>query len=91
MADPVAPSGKLDLTAATALQREFTERSGQDVLLDFEQVTSLGALCLQLCIAAAREARSAGNSFEIINVTEPVAVHMESMGFTAASLAEGAA
>ena len=90
MGDPVAPTGKLDLAAVTELHQHFNDCSGQDVVLDLGNVTAMGALCLQLCLAAARDALKAGKSFEVVNVPDVVAAQIESMGFTATSLAEGA-
>lgn len=90
MSDRLAPEGKLDLSTVSELYAQLKERSGQDVILDLGQVTALGALCLQLFLAAAREARATGMSFEVVNVPDAVSTQIESMGFTAASLAEGA-
>lgn len=91
MADPVAPEGKLNLAAVSALHAQFKERSGRDVTIDLGKVTSFGALCLQVCLAAARDAKASGASFEIVNIPDNVTAQIESMGFTPETLAEGAA
>lgn len=82
-------SGKLDVTAAATFHAELAARIGQDIVLDCEKVTQIGALCLQSCLAAAREARKNKTRFDIINVTDPVLVQLTSMGFTPETLAEG--
>ena len=89
MAELLAPEGKLDVTAVTALYAQLVARQGCDIVLDFESVTQIGALCMQTCLAAARSARLAQNSFEIVNVIDPVLNQLSSMGFTPETLAEG--
>jgi chemotaxis protein CheX len=89
MSEPLTLTGKLDVTAAAAFHAELTARAGQDIVLDCEKVTQIGALCLQTCLAAAREARAKQTRFDIINVSDPVLVQLTSMGFTPETLAEG--
>ena len=89
MSETLALTGKLDVTAAAAFHAELTARKGQDIVLDCEKVTLFGALCVQSCLAAAREARQQQTRFDIINVCDPVLVQLTSMGFTPETLAEG--
>lgn len=89
MSEPLQPEGKLDVTAVASFHAELNARSGQDVVLDFEKVTQFGALCLQACLAAARDAQAKQTRFEVINVTDPVLVQLTSMGFTPETLSEG--
>ncbi len=89
MAEPLAPEGKLDVTAAHALHADLVARLGQDIVIDFANVTQIGALCLQACLASAREAHSANTCFDVINVSDPVLIQLSSMGFTPETLAEG--
>ena len=89
MGEPLMPEGKLDVTAVTGFHAQLVERLGQDIVIDFEKVTQLGALCMQVCLAAAREAQAAQISFDIINVTDPVLIQLSSMGFTPETLSEG--
>lgn len=89
MAEPLMPEGKLDVTAVKTLHAELVSRLGQDIVIDFEKVTQIGALCAQTCLAAAREAQSAQTCFDIINVSDPVLVQLASMGFTPETLTEG--
>lgn len=90
MSDPLSPKGKLDLSAVASFHADLTARAGQDTVLDLSGVTQFGALCLQACIAAAKEAASAGVKFDIINVPEHVAAQIAAMGFTPETLAKGA-
>ncbi|NNK17171.1 MAG: STAS domain-containing protein [Sulfitobacter sp.] len=89
MTDPVMPEGKLDLTAASALHDQLQSVADHDVIVNFEKVTMIGALCLQVFIAAARGAKAANRSFQIINAPDAVLAQLKSMGFTPESLAEG--
>ncbi|GAA6175419.1 STAS domain-containing protein [Sulfitobacter pacificus] len=89
MGEPLMPEGKLDVAAAVSFHSELTARIGQDVIIDCEKVTQIGALCLQTCLAAAREARRNQTRFKMINVSDPVLVQLTSMGFTPETLAEG--
>ena len=89
MVEHLAPEGKLDVTAVGAFHTELVTRAGQDIVIDFENVTQIGALCLQACLAAARATQSANSSFDIINVSDPVLSQLSSMGFTPKTIAEG--
>ncbi len=90
MAELLAPEGKLDVAAASALYGELVARQGQDIVLDFKSVTQIGALCMQTCLAAAKSARLSENNLEIINVIDHVLTQLSCMGFTPETLAEGA-
>lgn len=89
MAEAMTPKGKLDVTAAPAFHADLVARAGQDIVIDLEEVTLMGTLCLQVCIAAARDARSSDTKFTIENASDPVLVQLSSMGFTPETLAEG--
>jgi chemotaxis protein CheX len=89
MAEPIAPSGKLDLSAVGSLHATLVERVGQDVVLDLKDVSHIGALCVQTCIAAARSAQDTGHAFRVINATDQVLGQIASMGLTPETLAEG--
>ncbi|MEW9922072.1 STAS domain-containing protein [Marimonas sp. MJW-29] len=91
MADPVVLEGKLDLATVSALHATLGARLDDDITLDFAKVTQIGALCLQVCLAAARAARAAGKVVSVINLPDPVATQLACMGFDAERLAEGAA
>ena len=90
MTDPLKPEGKLDLTAVSDFHDQVRAIAERDVTVDLEKVTLIGALCLQVCIAAARSAKAANTKFQIINATDTVLAQMKSMGFTPESLTEAA-
>ena len=54
---------RLNTMAAASLHKALLARRGQDLALDAGSVTDMGALCLQLLLAAARDCRAAGRSF----------------------------
>jgi chemotaxis protein CheX len=87
MAETLSPEGKLDLAAVAKLHGDLMAAQGKDITLDMSGVTQIGALCLQTCIAAARAAKEAGHGFELVNVPETVADHIQIMGCDAQNLA----
>ena len=90
MADPLRPTGKLDVTAVAGLHADLMARQGQDVTIDMSGVSLLGALCLQTLIAGARATRQAGNSFDLINTGDLILAQMASMGMSPETISEGA-
>lgn len=90
MTEPLTPQGKLDLSALPDFHASLLACSGADTVLDMTNVTQLGALCMQSCLAAARAADAAGQKFEIINVSDVVVAQLGCMGFTPETLAKGA-
>lgn len=91
MAEPLAPEGKLDLAAVSDLHASFVGRFGQDIVLDLTNVTHIGALCAQACIAAARSAKQSGNEFQVLNTSDTVLNQLGCMGLTPEQIAEGLA
>jgi len=89
MAEPLAPKGKLDLTAASDLHAAFVAHPEGDVVLDLSAVAHMGALCLQVCVAAARTLQAQGNTLQIINTPDAVTAQMHAMGLNPETLAEG--
>jgi len=89
MSDPIKLEGKLDLSAVTPLHTLLLEKAGEDIVLDMEDVTLFGGLCVQACIAAARSTRKNGNSFSMINTSDHVLGQINSMGLTPETIAEG--
>jgi len=55
----------LDLAAAAPLKAALLARRGGDLTLDGSSVSRLGALCLQVLLAAAATWRSDGRAFEV--------------------------
>ena len=89
MAERYAPQGKLDLAAVSDLHAWFISSKGQDLVLDLQDVSLFGALCVQCCLVGANAAQTAGNSFQITGASEAVLAQLSSMGFTPESLSEG--
>jgi len=84
----VAPAGKLDLAAAASLHSELGALSGQDVELDLSAATQIGALCLQVLIAACKTAASAGKTFRIVASNDRIDANLCAMGMDCAALTE---
>ena len=55
----------LDLKAAAPLKASLLEHRGEDVRIDASAVQRLGALCLQLLLAAKRTWAEEGHAFDI--------------------------
>lgn len=89
MADALSPKGKLDLTAASDLHAAFVAHAGGDVVLDLSNVSQMGALCVQVCVSAAKTLQGQGHHLEIVNTPDAVLAQMGSMGLTPETLAEG--
>jgi len=89
--EPLCPDGKLDVTAAPGLHASLLGCDGQDVQVDMTSVTSIGALCLQTLIAAARSARDNNHDFQISNTSDQVLAQMAAMGMTPELIVEGCA
>jgi len=91
MADPLRPEGKLDLGAANGLYESLAPRIGQNIEIDLGAVTQLGALCLQILLAAAKATKDAGHAFELSNVSSHIAEQIANMGTTPELISEGTA
>lgn len=89
MAEPLHLKGKLDVTAVGKVHEQFVALNGQDIQLDLSEVTLMGALCTQICIAAARQAKESDCAFEIVNTPDAVLAQINSMGLTPETIAEG--
>lgn len=89
MAEVIVPEGKLDLSAATRLHSELGALRGQDVELDLSQATSLGALCLQILIAACKTAKDGGRTFRVTATNDRIDNNLAAMGMPADKLTEG--
>jgi anti-anti-sigma regulatory factor len=91
MTDVLSPKGKLDLTAAADLHAAFMAQPDGDVVLDLGGVALMGALCLQVCISAARTLGAQGHAVRVINTPDHVAAQMAAMGMTPDTLGGHAA
>lgn len=89
MADALSPKGKLDLSAASDLHAAFVAHPGGDVVLDLAEVSQMGALCLQVCVSAAKTLQAQGHQLGIVNTSDTVLAQLGAMGLTPQTLAEG--
>lgn len=89
MAHVIAPSDRLDLSAVATLQSQFVAGAGKDIVLDMSAVSHVGALCLQVMIAAGRAARENGTRLRIENTPDRVLDHLTLMGTTPEQIMEG--
>ena len=90
MSEPLKLSSRLDLSAASDLKTSLVKVSGNNVILDFSEVKVLGALCLQVIIAASRAAKANDLEFSLINLSERVEDQLRIVGVTPQDLSEGA-
>ncbi len=89
MTEEIILPAKLDISAAATLHADLLAREAQDVTLDLGKVTHLGALCLQLMIAAARRANEAGKTFALYNMNDRVITQMRLLGTSPETIMEG--
>jgi chemotaxis protein CheX len=89
MSDPIKLSAKLDLSAASALAADLKLRHEDEVVLDLSEVRHLGALCLQVMLAAATTAVEDGRKLSCINATDRVIDQLRVMGVTPEMISEG--
>ncbi|MBY6089611.1 STAS domain-containing protein [Pseudooceanicola sp. 502str34] len=82
---------RLDVAAAGPLAEELRSRlaAAEDLVIDAGPVSHLGALCLQVLLAAATSAREAGRGFRLIQMSDRVLDQARFMGFTPETIAEG--
>lgn len=89
MAEALMPQGRLNLPAAAGLHADLLERANQDITVDMSSVTQIGALCLQVLIAAGKTACAAGNTMQLININDTVRAQLGVMGMTPETIVEG--
>lgn len=89
MTEPLILQPKLDLPAAAPLAEELKTRLGGSVVVDAGQVTQIGALCLQVLLAAATSLKAAGHGMSITNANDKVVEQLAQMGFSPETVAEG--
>ena len=80
---------KLDLSAASELLTTLKEQKDEEVILDFEKVTHLGALCLQVLLAAAKTFSAQGRTLKITNLSDRVSDQLRVMGMTPETVVRG--
>ncbi|WP_299671906.1 STAS domain-containing protein [uncultured Roseobacter sp.] len=89
MSEPIVLASRLDLPAASALKTQLKAQTEGDLILDLSEVKHLGALCLQVMLAAATTAVAAGRSVSVINATDRVTDQLRVMGMTPETIARG--
>jgi chemotaxis protein CheX len=89
MSDPIKLAAKLDLSAASTLAAELKQRNDDEVVLDLSDVRHLGALCLQVMLAAATTAIEEGRKLTCINASDRVLDQLRVMGVTPEMISEG--
>lgn len=89
MTEVIALEGKLDIRAVGPLHDLLGGHLSDDVTLDMDRVTHLGALCLQTLIAAARALRASGHNLTFLNVSDALETQFHNMGVTPALISEG--
>ncbi|MCA0921661.1 STAS domain-containing protein [Pseudooceanicola nanhaiensis] len=82
---------RLDVAAAGQLAEDLRSRLSDtgDIVIDAGPVAHLGALCLQVLLAAATSAHAAGRGFRLIQMSDRVLEQARYMGFTPETIAEG--
>lgn len=89
MGETIVLPPRLDLSSVTGLYTDLCAHSDKDVTLDMEQVTYLGALGLQVMIAAARHAKEAGKTLSLRNISDRIVVQLRLLGATPETIMEG--
>lgn len=86
-ASPVILDTVLDVRAARGLLDTFRARRGESLSVDASEVGQVGALCLQVLLAAVEAWREDGNPFEIISPSDDFRVGLQRLGADASALA----
>ncbi|MFK7745278.1 MAG: STAS domain-containing protein [Roseobacter sp.] len=89
MSDPIVLAPKLDLAASSALLSTLNAHKSEDVVVDLSDVKHLGALCMQVLLAAATTAQASGKSFSLTNTSDRVLEQMRVMGMTPEAISRG--
>lgn len=89
MSEPIILPSRLDLPAASTLKTQLKDHVTEDLVLDLTDVKHLGALCLQVMLAAATSAASAGGSLSLINASDRVTDQLRVMGMSPETIARG--
>ena len=82
MSTAIPLDGRLDLSAAAPLLQQLRSHAQPDLVLDACSVTHLGALCLQVMLAASQAARNAGGELKLINASDRVLNQLRVMGLS---------
>ncbi|MCR8826604.1 STAS domain-containing protein [Pseudosulfitobacter koreensis] len=89
MAEPILLPPRLDLSSVPAVLAELKARpEDEPLVLDAAGVIHFGALGLQVVVSAAK---SAGDRFQLLNVSEKALEQLHFMGMTPEKISGGAA
>ena len=91
MSEPVVLAPKLELAAASALLTSLSSHDAPELVIDMSQVKHLGALCLQVLLAAAKTSNSQNRTMTLTNTSDRVIDQMRLMGMTPETIARGSA
>jgi len=91
MSEPVVLAPKLDLAAASALLTSLRSHDAPELVIEMSQVKHLGALCLQVLLAAAKTSNSQNRTMTLTNTSDRVIDQMRLMGMTPETIARGSA
>lgn len=91
MNKPIILQSKLDLPAAGPLAKSILDLEEGNVVLDAQEVSQIGALCVQVMLSAATSANKSGHALSIINANDRVLEQLSYFGLTPESIAEGKA
>ena len=89
MGETIVLPPRLDLSSVTALHTDLCANADQDLTLDLGQVSYLGALGLQLMIAAARNAKETGTTLSLRNINDSIVAQMRLLGANPETIMEG--
>lgn len=89
MNKPIVLQPKLDLPAAGPLTKSILDLGDGDIVLDAKDVSQIGALCIQVMLAAATSAKKAGHALSLINANDRILEQISYFGLTPESIAEG--
>ena len=89
MSDPLLADAKLDLSAASDLATNLKSRADEDLTIDLSKVKHLGALCLQVFLAAAKSANAKGHRITFVNASDRVLDQLRVMGMTPENISGG--
>lgn len=89
MSVPIKLGAKLDLSAASVLASDLKKCKADEIVLDLSDVRHLGALCLQVMLAAAATALEEGRRLVCVNASDRVIDQLRVMGVTPEMISEG--
>ena len=89
MAQVVSLTGKLDLAGVAGMHAALSAHQDGDVVCDLEGVSHMGALGLQVLLAASHTIAARGDSFIVTGPTEKVSQQCAAMGLDIETFKKG--